>query len=275
MMDPADTTGKPAVVLENVSVAMGGVQILESVNASIPAGSATAIIGPNGAGKTTLLLALLGQIEHTGRIHIASSNGAPRVGYVPQRMDFDRHMPLTVMELMVVGRQRLPLWFGPRKRKRQLAMEMLLSVKADHLADRRLGALSGGELQRVLLALAIQDNPQILILDEPAAGVDIQGESLLCELLETLRRRHGFTQIMVTHDLALVTAHANYVVCLNRRVTGQGSVRSTLTDAVLAHTFGIHLGLADLHCGADHHAHRHGHDESCCDHSHAEGDKHD
>lgn len=271
-MEPLNTTRPPAVVLENVSVTLGGVQILESVSAAIPAGSATAIIGPNGAGKTTLLLALLGQIEHTGRVHLASSNGSPRVGYVPQRMDFDRHMPLTVMELMVVGRQRLPLWFGPRKRQRQLAMEMLQAVRADHLADRRLGALSGGELQRVLLALAIQDNPEILILDEPAAGVDIQGESLLCELLETLRQRHGFTQVMVTHDLALVTAHANYVVCLNRRVMGQGNVRTTLTDEVLARTFGIHLGLADLHCGADHHAH--GHDTGC-GHSHAQDGKHD
>lgn len=107
--------------------------------------------------------------------------------------------------------------------------------------------MSGGELQRVLLALAIQQDPELLVLDEPSSGVDVGGEQLLCELLERLRAEIGFTQIMVTHDLSLVTAHATHVICLNRRVLGQGPIRHTLTSAVLAATFGIHLGLADLH----------------------------
>ena len=254
----SSTSGSPsAVVFENVSVTLGGVCILETVNATVPAGSATAIIGPNGAGKTTLLLALLGQVPFKGRIRIAPSRGGngARLGYVPQRLDFDRGIPMTVMDLMVAGRQRMPLWFGQAWRNRRKAQETLAAVKADHLARRRLGALSGGELQRVLLALAIQQDPEILILDEPAAGVDIEGENLLCELLERLRAERGFTQIMVTHDLSLVTAHSTYVICLNRRVMGEGPTRTTLQDDVLAATFGIHLGLADLHCGRDRHAH--------------------
>ncbi|MCY2931298.1 MAG: ATP-binding cassette domain-containing protein, partial [Planctomycetota bacterium] len=146
-----------------------------------------------------------------------------------------------------MGRQRRPLWLGVRPAARADALALLARVKAEHLARRRLGALSGGELQRVLLALAIQQEPDVLILDEPSSGVDVAGENLLCELLETLRAERGFTQIMVTHDLSMVTAHAEYVVCLNRRVLGEGPTSAVLTAPVLAATFGLHLGLADLH----------------------------
>ncbi len=255
-----------AVTFRDVSVRLGHVQVLEAVNASVPRGSATAIIGPNGAGKTTLLLALLGQIPYAGRIEIVSGNGsAARIGYVPQRLEFDRGMPLTVMEMMLMGVQGRPLWLGLSRRRKAQAAELLAAVNADHLADRALGALSGGELQRVLLALALQQDPQMLILDEPAAGVDIAGENLLCELLERLRPLRGFTQVMVTHDLSLVTAHATHVICLNRTVKGQGPVKTTLNDDVLAATFGIHLGFTNME------SFRRGgypHGDSCKDHKH-------
>ena len=243
-----DQTSKTAVAFEDVSVTIGGVRILESVSAQVPTGSSTAIIGPNGAGKTTLLLALLGQIPFSGSIRFATdrSGQAPRLGYVPQRLEFDRGLPLTVMEFMVMGQQRLPLWLGVRRRQRREALAMLEAVKADHLAGRRLGALSGGELQRVLLALALEQRPEVVILDEPAAGVDVRGEQLLCELLERFRREQGFTQLMVSHDLSVVAAHATHVICLNRRVTGEGPTQSTLRPDVLAATFGIHQGLPDL-----------------------------
>jgi len=240
-----------AISFEAVSVAIGGVRILESVDAEVPRGSATAIIGPNGAGKTTLLMALLSQVPHTGRIRIAATpRGQARLGYVPQYLSFDRGMPMTVLDLMVMGPQRRPLWAGRSRQPREAAMGLLRQVNADRLADRRLGALSGGELQRVLLALAVQRDPDILILDEPSAGVDVAGETLLCELLDALRAERRFTQVMVTHDLSLVTAHATDVICLNRRVMGQGPTQTTLTAPVLAATFGIHLGLADLHTPA-------------------------
>ncbi len=237
----------PGITFDNVSVRLGGISILDSVTAEVPEASATAIIGPNGAGKTTLLLALLGHVPYSGTIRMGPNGASVRLGYVPQRLDLDRGLPATVMDLMVCGRQRLPLWFGVRRKRRERAMELLRAVDAAHLARRRLGALSGGELQRVLLALAIQQDPHILVMDEPSSGVDVGGEHLLCELLESLRARHGFTQIMVTHDLSLVTAHATHVICLNRRVLGQGPIAETLTNDVLGATFGLHLGLADLH----------------------------
>ncbi|MCJ7544684.1 MAG: metal ABC transporter ATP-binding protein [Phycisphaerae bacterium] len=242
------TAPQVAVEFRDVTVRVNGLTILEQVSAQVPRGSATAIIGPNGAGKTTLLLALLGQIPYDGRIavHPLRPGQAVRLGYMPQRLDFDRGMPLTVMELMTMGHQRRPLWLGRSPKACRAAREALAAVEAEHLAARPAGALSGGELQRVLLALAIRQEPESLIRDEPAAGVDVGGENLLCELFDRLRIERGFTQIIVTHDLSVVTAHATDVICLNRRVTGCGPARTTLTEGVLAATFGLHLGLADI-----------------------------
>ena len=257
-----------AVLFDNVTVTLGGVQILDGVTAAVPKGSSAAIIGPNGAGKTTLLLALLGQAPYSGRI-VMNHGGRPRLGYVPQVLDFDRGMPVTVLDAMVMGRQRRPLWFGHARKRRDEAVALLARIKADHLVSRRLGALSGGELQRVLLALALQERPEVLILDEPSAGVDVSGGSLLCELLDSLQIEQGFTRIMVTHDLSMVAAHADYVICLNRKVFGQGPTMQTLTANILAATFGVHFGVAGLdvpqqiigkHCDWPHAHAEHSHD---------------
>ncbi len=240
-------TNGAAVKFENVTVALGGNTILDAVSAGVPRGSCTAIVGPNGAGKTTMLLALLGQMPYLGRIRVSPAGEGRdlRIGYVPQRLQFDRGMPLTVLEFMVMGRQRSPLWFGVRRRYRPDAMELLAAVKVDGLAGKRLGTLSGGEMQRVLLALALGQGPDLLVLDEPASGVDFQGEHLFCELLENLRRARGFTQLMVSHDLATVTHHATHVICLNRRVAAEGPPRRVLTNDTLTAIFGLHMGLVD------------------------------
>lgn len=242
----SQTPNRAAVTFTDVTVAMGGNTILDGVTARVPRGSSTAIVGPNGAGKTTLLLALLGQVSYRGRIDLAAPGGGrPRIGYVPQRLSFDRGMPLTVLEFMAMGWQRLPFWFGIRKPHRDRARELLAPVKAGGLENRRLGALSGGELQRVLLALALGQNPDLLVLDEPASGVDFQGEHIFCELLEGLRRKLGFTQLMVSHDLATVTHHATHVICLNRKVAAEGPPREVLTNDTLTAIFGLHMGLVD------------------------------
>jgi len=236
-----------SVSFENVSIERGGVSILESVSAGVPKGGCTAIIGPNGAGKTTLLLALLGEIPYRGTIHTGPNGGSGpmKIGYVPQHLTFDRGMPITVTEFLLMGAQKRPFWLGIRTDLRHHAKQLLSSVRIDHLADRRLGALSGGEMQRVLLALALGQEPDLLILDEPAAGVDFQGEYIFCELLDTLRREKGFTQLMVSHDLATVTHHATHVICLNRKVAAEGPPRETLTNANLTAIFGMHMGLVD------------------------------
>ncbi|MEM5788511.1 MAG: metal ABC transporter ATP-binding protein, partial [Syntrophobacteraceae bacterium] len=168
-----------------------------------------------------------------------------RIGYVPQRLQFDRGMPVTVLEFMVMGWQRSPLWFGVRRVYREKAMELLAAVDLNGLERRRIGALSGGEMQRVLLALALGQEPDLLVLDEPASGVDFQGEHVFCELLARLRCERGFTQLMVSHDLPMVTHHATHVICLNRRVAAEGPPREVLTAETLMAIFGLHMGLVD------------------------------
>ena len=161
-----------AVVFRDVSVRRSGLAILEHVNATVPQGSCTVIVGPNGAGKTTLILALIGEMRHDGDIDVMTGrSGKPlRLGYVPQRISIDRGMPLTVVEFLVMGIQKRPLWLGIRPSLKAHSLELLSMVKAEHLAARRLGDLSGGEMQRVLLALALQQEPELLVLDEPSAG---------------------------------------------------------------------------------------------------------
>jgi zinc transport system ATP-binding protein len=152
-------------------------------------------------------------------------------------------MPLTVSEFLAMGFQKKPLWFGIGTDIYHRSQEMLALVKAEHLADRKIGALSGGELQRVLLALALRQDPDLLVLDEPSAGVDFRGELIFCELLDHLRHTKGFTQLMVSHDLATVTHHATHVICLNRKVAAEGPPRHTLTSENLTAIFGMHMGL--------------------------------
>ncbi len=246
MAHSCETNGA-TVMFENVTVTIGGNSILDGISARVPEGSCTAIVGPNGAGKTTMLLALLGEVPYTGGIRISRRDEGRhlRIGYVPQRLQFDLGMPLTVLEFMVMGWQRSPLWFGVRRVYRERALELLASVKVDGLERRRIGALSGGEMQRVLLALALGQEPDLLVLDEPASGVDFQGEHVFCELLDKLRCEHGFTQLMVSHDLPTVTHHATHVICLNRKVAAEGSPREVLTAETLTAIFGIHMGLVD------------------------------
>lgn len=255
-----------AVTFTEVTVSFAGNKILENISASVPQGKCTAIVGPNGAGKTTLLLALLGEITYSGNIVFSSpvQEHRSRIGYVPQRLQFDRGMPLTVMEFMAMGRQRLPLWFGVRHKLQEQIREQLAAVRAGGLEKRRIGALSGGELQRVLLALALAQDPNLLVLDEPAAGVDFQGEYIFCELLDNLRRERGFTQLMVSHDLATVSHHANHVICINRKLAAEGEPRNVLTAETLTAIFGLHMGLVDSKAFPDG---RGSCSSSCCRHA--------
>ena len=159
-------------------------------------------------------------------------------------------MPLTVMEFIAAFHQKLPLCFGIRKKLRKRLHDLLGETGCLHLEDRHLGALSGGELQRVMLAAALSQKPELLILDEPASGIDFKGGEVCCELLERFRREFEFTELMVSHDLNTVMAHATHVICLNRVLIAEGEPHEVLTDEVLARAFGPHIGCA---CGKEHH----------------------
>lgn len=254
-----------ALRLRNVSVTLGGVQILSNVTVQPMAGVLNAIIGPNGAGKTTLLRAIMGLVPFTGTVQLGrSTEGNPlRIGYVPQRLDFDRGMPVTVLDFMCSGLQRLPVWLGHTRQARLAAIEQLDRVGGSGWEDKRLGRLSGGELQRVLLAMALTHQPDILLLDEPVSGVDVAGEEMFCDLLGSLQREGRYTMVLVSHDLSIVTRHAQYVICLNRTMQCHGDTVSTLTAENLRALYGQDVNLY-AHCGS-HEGHSHA---TPCGHDH-------
>lgn len=162
------------IELRDVTVKDGCVPILNRVSATILAGSRAAVVGPNGGGKSTLLKTILNDVSYSGTIRLRVPSGSPvRIGYVPQRLAFDRNLPLTVSDFLCLRLQRLPIWMGQRKIVRERALHVLKRVHAQDLAERFLGVLSGGELQRVLLGAAIITEPNLLLLDEPATGVDV------------------------------------------------------------------------------------------------------
>ena len=156
--------------LDRITVRRGGQTLLQDVSMHIHCGQLTVLIGQNGAGKTTLIRALLGEIPHTGLIRHVDGRGLDiphlRTGYVPQHLQFDREMPLTVRDFMAASLSRRPVWTGVSKKTRAAVEEALASVHAGELADRPLGRCSGGELQRVLLALAMNPAPDLLVLDK-------------------------------------------------------------------------------------------------------------
>jgi len=238
----------PSVCFENVCLSRGGNRILNNICATAPAGGSTVLVGPNGAGKTTLLLCLIGEMAYTGRIQFAGLERQPRTAYVPQHLIMDRSLPLRVCEFLALSRQRQPLWLGLRPWARNEGRQLLQMVKAEHLEQSRMGDLSGGELRRVLLAAALGRNPELLVLDEPAAGVDVRGERLFWELLDNARHERGFTQIMVSHNLPLVAHYATHVVCLNKTVCATGAPRATLTSSTLMELFGVPIHLYPDQC---------------------------
>lgn len=236
-----------AIEIVNVSVTINQASLLKDVNARIPKGKITALIGPNGAGKTTLVLAILGIIPHEGEIFFLRDGRRemtrPRIGYVPQRLDFDRSVPLTVLDFISLSSQRRPLWLGYRRTQRDMALEALREVGGEHLNQRQIGRLSGGELQRVMLAMAISRRPEILLLDEPAAGVDISGEALFCEFMTRVQEDQHLTMVIVSHDLSVITGHAEHVICLNRTVRCQGGAIEVLTPENIMAIYGPHARL--------------------------------
>lgn len=240
----------PLIRLKNLGVSLGGATILRGVNADISRGRITALVGLNGSGKTTLLRALLHEVPFTGSIEFfcGHDHRHPRpeyIGYVPQRLRIDANLPLTVEDLLALALARRPLFFGIRPGQRQEMNELLTQVgAARELLTRPVDKLSGGELQRVLLGLACHPNPELLLLDEPAAGIDFQDQEKFYELIARLNRERGVTILLVSHDIAVVTHHAHQVLCLkDGLIQCQGSPQEVLSGDQLQRTFGTDKGL--------------------------------
>lgn len=228
--------------LEDFGVSIGKTEILKDINIHIHCGELTALIGPNGGGKTTLLKAVLGEIPHTGTIKFLDAreqkSRKPVVGYVPQRLDFDKGAPVSVMDMFAAGLSSRPACFGYSRKLREHVSTSLAQVQAEHLLERRLGDLSGGEMQRVLLALALDPGPDLLLMDEPVSGVDTRGKELFYRLVFNLRRQYDLSIILVSHDLDMVARYADRIVLLNQTVLCTGTPAEVLTSKKLMQAYG-------------------------------------
>ena len=235
--------------LDKVSVRRGGQVLLQDVSMHIHCGQLTVLIGQNGAGKTTLIKALLGEIPHSGVIRHVDGRGLEfphlRTGYVPQHLQFDREMPLTVMDFMAASFARRPVWLGVGKKTRELVLEMLEAVNARDLADRPLGRCSGGELQRVLLALSLHPAPDLLVLDEPVSGIDRNGLKLFLDTLLHLKDTHHMAILLVSHDLRLVREYADHVILLDKSVLIQGPAARVFSSDEFVSVFGTGESAAE------------------------------
>jgi zinc transport system ATP-binding protein len=236
--------GECCTKLENVGVTLNGVPILEEISLHLHCGELTTLVGPNGAGKSTLLKTLLGEVPHTGAIHFLPVFGhgredAPAIGYVPQHLEFDRFSPISVQDAFSSVLSRWPVVLWHSRWARAKAREALAAVDAEHLRGRKLGELSGGELQRVLLALSLTPVPNLLLLDEPVSGIDLPGTELFYRTVSEVRRRFDLSILMVSHDLAGVAAVSDRLIFLNRRIVASGTPAEVLAHSEVRRTFGL------------------------------------
>jgi len=233
--------------VENVSVRIGGDSILKDVNLHVHCGEMVALIGPNGAGKSTFLKAVLGEREYEGVIAFSEPgqrSKKPRIGYVPQSPTFDPSDPVSVADLFACCMSKRPAFLGLGKSMRQLVLECLERVHGEDLIDKRVGTLSGGELQRVLLALALEPLPNILILDEPLSGVDIEGMENLMDMLDEIRKTYDLSILMTTHDFSMLPRYADQVVLIDHAVKIQGTPEVVLNSEEFSRAFHMKGGKA-------------------------------
>ena len=230
---------------EGLGVTAGDQVILHDVDFHLHCGEITALIGPNGAGKSTLFKTVLGQLPHTGTIDFQKAGGKhtrPLIGYVPQSPSFDRGDPVSVLDLFSASISDWPVFLPTPKRLRTRVETCLSRVHAESLIDKRIGALSGGELQRVLLAMALEPVPHILILDEPLSGVDIEGEKQLLDMLDEVRTQYDLSILLSTHDFATLEEYADKVILLQGTVLKAGKPTEVLSSPEFWEVFHLTLG---------------------------------
>lgn len=240
-----------AVETESLTVKFGEHYALKDLHVKIPLNSFIAVVGPNGAGKSTFFKVLLGLIKPTsGEVKLfgikPSDVESHKIGYVPQVKTMDRSFPALSLELVITGITRKWPWHG-KKRLRDEAMKALEQVGAAHLAHRPISKLSGGELQRVCLARSIARKPAIVMLDEPATGIDAVGEADMYLLLDAYRKENSATIMMITHDWQAALHHTDYVLLMNQRQVSFDKPEEALSEENLRTAFG--------HIGHHHHLH--------------------
>jgi zinc transport system ATP-binding protein len=215
--------------VSHLSIRFGRVSVLNDVSFQVPSGTTLAIIGPNGAGKTVLFKALIGAIRCEGDIRWKPGT---RIGYVPQKLDLERDVPITGVDFL---RARAAL---ARASDASVSRTLALVGVSTEVAERPIGILSGGQFQRLLVAFALIGNPDVVLLDEPTAGVDEPGQEQLNELVRRLQQDQGLTVLFISHELNVVYRYATNVLCLSRPHACVGPPRTILTPDLLHEMYG-------------------------------------
>lgn len=240
-MSSQNGCGLCKISVKDIGVKKGKDILLSSVSFDLFCGQLTALIGVNGAGKTTLLKSILNEIKHDGTVTFESHHGEKieniTIGYVPQHLDFDRSAPVSVEDFMLIGRTNSPVCFKKDKKQLKAIDEALEMVGCLELKNKTLGVLSGGEIQRVMLASALYPLPELLILDEPVSGVDIKGSEKFYEVIKNLKTNYHIAIAMVSHDLGIVKEYADNVILINKSVLKSGSAEEVFSSKEFKESF--------------------------------------
>jgi ABC-type Mn2+/Zn2+ transport system ATPase subunit len=235
-MDEKKACGLHCTKINNISV------ILKNVSIHIHCGELTVIIGRNGAGKSTLLKAILGEVEHKGNIIFTDEKDnltkKIKIGYVPQKLNIEKHMPTTVFDMFASCISYIPVFMKKDKKIYKEIKEHLKIFGVDRLIDKSIGDLSGGELQRVLIAMATKPIPNLLILDEPVSGIDKNGIRDFYQILNRLKAEYDMSIILVSHDLELANQYADRVILLDKEVIKEGTPQEVFESLEFKNRFG-------------------------------------
>lgn len=242
-----NSNSEPAALeVKNLVVDIAGHRIVKNISFSVPAGSTTAIIGPNGAGKSVMLKSILrlipktkGEVKIFGIPHEQYRRVAANISYIPQHFEYDREFPLTIYGLFTLKSPR-PLGMTAGEKNRM--HELLEKVGMENQLHQKISDLSGGQLQRVLIAYSLMDHPKLLILDEPSAGIDVKGQETIYALLQRIKQEEELAMILISHELDIVMQYADQVLCLNQKLLCAGIPRKVLTNEILEKMYGTPVG---------------------------------
>lgn len=234
--------GLHCIKMSDIGVYAGKTPIIEHVNVHIHCGKLTAIIGRNGAGKSTLIKAILGEVAHEGTIEFRDMKENKvkklKIGYVPQHLNVKKDAPVSVYDLFASCISNVPVFLCRKKALYDNVLNRLALFEAENLIDKRLGDLSGGELQRVLLSIACTPVPNLLLLDEPVSGVDRKGMELFYRTLHSLKEKYDLAVILVSHDLTLVKEYADSVILMDKTVLKEGTPEEVMESEAFHEIFG-------------------------------------
>ncbi len=234
--------GLHCIKIKDFSVSFGDEPVLKDVDLHVHCGTLTVLIGQNGAGKSTLVRGLINDVPHKGSIEFKDREDGNlqkiKIGYVPQRLSLDKNTPVSVYDLMAAYESRVPVFLWKSKKVKDRILEALSVFDADYLIDEKVSNLSGGQLQRVLLSLAVMDRPNLLILDEPVSGVDANGLKSFYRTIDELKKKFDMAIILISHDLDYVAKYADKVVLLDHTIVKQGGAGEVFKSPEFKERFG-------------------------------------